>query len=289
MEGRNMKNSIVWNRAEKVFDTFHLHPVTMALEQGSIMGLIGENGSGKTTLIQLVFHILPLSGGEITVFGMDSVKEQKQIHQRIGFVPDNTIFYDMFNANDIHKIMSKLYQNWQKEIYFDYLNQFEIPLNGNIKSFSMGMKKKIAIASALSHNAEILILDEPMNGLDPVARQQIRDILQEFVENEQHSVLLSSHITEDLEKIADYITLIEKGKMIFHENKDMLLERCAVVSLTKSDFIEVAENDYMSYRKNAFGYQVFVEDKNAFLKKYSGAVIDKASLEDIMVFYHNKA
>lgn len=283
-----MKNSIVWNKAEKIFDTFHLHPITMALEQGSIMGLIGENGSGKTTLIKLVFHILPLSGGEIKVFGLDNAKQQKQISQRIGFVPDGNIFYDIFTAKDINKMMSKLYENWQQDIYFDYLNQFEVPINKNIKSFSMGMKKKMAIASALSHNAEILILDEPMNGLDPVARQQIRDILQEFIQNEQHSVLLSSHITEDLEKIADYITLIEKGKMIFSENKDTLLEKYAIVPLKKNDFIEVEEKDYISYRKNAFGYQVFVDDKRTFLKKYTNAIADKASLEDIMIFYHNK-
>ncbi|MEY8321498.1 ABC transporter ATP-binding protein [Lachnospiraceae bacterium 46-61] len=282
-----MKNSIEWNGAEKRFDLFHLQPVTMNLEQGSIMGLIGENGSGKTTLIKLALNLISLSSGEIKILGLDSVKQEEQIKQKIGFVPDENIFYDMFTPKEINQITSKLYQHWDEKIYFDYLEKFSIPINKNIKSFSMGMKKKIAIASALSHEAEILILDEPMNGIDPVARQEMRDILQQFVENEYHSVLLSTHITEDLEKIADYITLIEKGNMIFYKNKDEILEKYGIACFSKNDFKEIDKNDYISFRENTFGYEVFVEDKKTFLRKYDGAIINNASLEDIMVFYHN--
>ncbi len=281
-----MKNSIEWHGAEKVFDLFHLHPVTMNLEQGSIMGLIGENGSGKTTLIKLALNLISLSSGEIKILGLDSVKQEEQIKQKIGFVPDENIFYDMFTPKEINQVTSKLYQCWDEKIYFDFLEKFCIPANKNIKSFSMGMKKKIAIACALSHEAEILILDEPMNGIDPIARQEIRDILQQFVENEYHSVLLSTHITEDLEKIADYITLIEKGNMIFYKNKDEILEKCGIACFSKNDFNEIDKNDYISFRKNTFGYEVFVEDKKTFLRKYDGAVINNASLEDIMIFYH---
>lgn len=283
-----MKNSIEWHNAEKRFDLFHLHPITMNLEQGSIMGLIGENGSGKTTLIKLVLHLISLSSGEIKVLGMDSVKEEKQIKQKVGFVPDNNLFSDMFTANEINKIISKLYLDWQEKTFFQYLEQFQILKNKNIKSFSMGMKKKIDIACALSHNAELLILDEPMNGLDPVARQEMRDILQNFIEKENHSILLSSHITEDLEKIADYITLIEKGNLLFSQNKDLLLENYGIALFSKSDFMEISDKDYVSYRKNAFGYQLLVKNKKEFLRKYDGAVVDNANLEDIMVFYHNR-
>ena len=282
----HMKNSIEWHGAEKIFDLFHLHPVTMNLKQGSIMGLIGENGSGKTTLIKLALNLISLSSGEIKILGWDSVKQEEQIKQKIGFVPDENIFYDMFTPKEINRITSKLYQCWNEKTYFDYLEKFCIPTNKNMKSFSMGMKKKIAIASALSHEAQILILDEPMNGLDPVARQEIRDILQQFVENECHSVLLSTHITEDLEKIADYIALIEKGNMIFHKNKDELLEKYAIACFSKNDFKEIDKYDYISFRENAFGYEVLVEDKKTFLRKYDGAVTNKVSLEDIMVFYH---
>ena len=177
-------NSILWNKAEKTFDLFHLHPITMQLEQGSIMGLIGENGSGKTTLIKLALNLLPLTSGEIKIFGLDSVQKETEIKQRIGFVPDENIFYEMFTLRDVNKIISKLYRNWQEKTFFHYLERFQIPIKEPIKSFSMGMKKKVAITSALSHEAEILLLDEPMNGLDPVARAEVRDILQEFVETE---------------------------------------------------------------------------------------------------------
>ncbi len=281
-------NSILWNKAEKTFDLFHLHPITMQLEQGSIMGLIGENGSGKTTLIKLALNLLPLTSGEIKIFGLDSVQKETEIKQRIGFVPDENIFYEMFTLRDVNKIISKLYRNWQEKTFFHYLERFQIPIKEPIKSFSMGMKKKVAITSALSHEAEILLLDEPMNGLDPVARAEVRDILQEFVETESHSVLLSSHITEDLEKISDYITLIEKGNMVFSENKDDILQNYGIASFSKMDFKEINKKDYISFRENAFGYQVLVKDTKEFLRKYDGAMIDKASLEEIMVFYHRR-
>ena len=281
-------NSILWNKAEKTFDLFHLHPITMQLEQGSIMGLIGENGSGKTTLIKLALNLLPLTSGEIKIFGLDSVQKETEIKQRIGFVPDENIFYEMFTLRDVNKIISKLYRNWQEKTFFHYLERFQIPIKEPIKSFSMGMKKKVAITSALSHEAEILLLDEPMNGLDPVARAEVRDILQEFVETESHSVLLSSHITEDLEKISDYITFIEKGNMVFSENKDDILQNYGIASFSKMDFKEINKKDYISFRENAFGYQVLVKDTKEFLRKYDGAMIDKASLEEIMVFYHRR-
>ncbi len=219
---------------------------------------------------------------------MDSVTKQNEIKQKIAFVPDETIFYEMFTAKEVNKIISKLYVNWQENVFFDYLQKFEIPVNKNIKSFSMGMKKKLAIACALSHKAELLLLDEPMNGLDPVARQQMRDILQEFVEIESHSVLLSSHITEDLEKIADYITLIEKGNVILSENKEELLENYGVASFSKEDIKEIEKKDYVSIKQYAFGCKVLVQNKKMFLRKYDGAVMDNASLEDIMVFYHER-
>ncbi len=281
-----MKNSLIWHNAEKKFDTFYLHPTNIAVEQGSIMGLIGENGSGKTTLIKLIFNLIALDGGEIKVFDLDSRKQELQIKQKIGFVPDNNLFYEKFTPKEIQKILSKLYQNWQENLFFAYLEKFEIPKAKNIEHFSMGMKKKLLIAAALSHNAELLILDEPMNGLDPVARGEIRDILQTFIEEEHHSVLLSSHITEDLEKIADYVTLIERGKVIFSQNKETILENYGIAHIGKKDFSQIQPQYYVSFRKNPFGYDMLLKDKKAFLQKYSGAVVDNAHLEDIMLFYH---
>lgn len=288
MERIFMKNSLLWHKAEKKFDSFYLHPTTIAVEQGSIMGLIGQNGSGKTTLIKLLFNLIRLDGGEIKVFDLDSRKQELQIKQRIGFVPDNNLFYEKFTPKDIHKILSKLYENWQENLFFQYLEKFEIPKTKNIEHFSMGMKKKLLIAAALSHKAELLILDEPMNGLDPVARGEIRDILQEFIETENHSVLLSSHITEDLEKIADYVTLIEKGQIVFSQNKEILLENYGIAHIGKNEFSEIEKQYYVSFRKNAFGYDMLLKNKKAFLEKYSGAVVDNAHLEDIMLFYHER-
>jgi len=205
-----MKNSIVWNNAEKKFDLFHLQPVTMNLEQGSIMGLIGENGSGKTTLIKLVLNLISLSGGNIEVLCMDSVTKQNEIKQKIAFVPDETIFYEMFTAKEVNKIISKLYVNWQENVFFDYLQKFEIPVNKNIKSFSMGMKKKLAIACALSHKAELLLLDEPMNGLDPMGIEELRELIRSF-SAQGITVILSSHILSEVQLVADYVGIISSG------------------------------------------------------------------------------
>ena len=181
--------------------------------------------------------------------------------------------------------MKNFYKSWEEELYFNYLDRFNLPINKISKDFSSGMKMKLKIAITLSHKPKLLILDEPTTGLDPVARNEILDIFQEFIEDGEHSILVSSHITSDLEHIADYITFINNGKIIFTKSKDELIENYGIVKCNEEEFKEIDKVDYIKYKKNKYEYDVLIENKHNFSKKYNISVIDKPTIEDIMLIY----
>lgn len=280
-----MKNTIEIKNLCKNLKDFEINHLSLSLPTGSIMGLIGKNGAGKTTLFKLILDILSPDSGDITILGASDSNHKKEIKNQIGFVPDSNIFYDMFQARDVHKIYKNAYRQWDEALFFQYLEQFEIPLNKSIQYFSMGMKKKLLIATAFSHHPKLLLLDEPMSGLDPVARNEISDLLLDFMQDESHSILISSHITKDLEKIADYITFISKGNIILNKNKDQILEEYGVLKCKKQDFPLIDKTDYIGWRENAFGCEVMVKNRRDAQKKYKNMVIDSVDLESIMVFY----
>ena len=279
-----MENILEVKNLCKQYNQFELKNVNLTLPKGMIMGLIGENGAGKTTTIKSILN-LTNSTGEINIFGLNVKKYDKKIKQDIGVVLNENFFSEYLNPKDINKIMKNIYKNWDEKLYFKYLEDFKLPQNKISKEFSSGMKMKLKIAVALAHHPKLLILDEPTSGLDPVARSEILDIFQDFIQNGENSIFVSSHITSDLEHIADYITFINDGEIVLSKTRDELLEEYGIVKCSKAEFEKINKKDYVKYKVNRYEYDVLVENKSEFKRKYDFNVIDKPTLEDIMLIY----
>ena len=269
----------------KSYDDFTLENVGFNLPKGSIMGLVGENGAGKTTIIKLILNLIKRESGYIKVFGLDNIENEQQIKEKIGVVLDESYFHDNLRAKDISLIMDNIYSNWDKSVFLYYLKKFKLPLDKIVKDFSKGMKMKLSIAVALSHDPQFLILDEPTSGLDPIVRSEILDIFMEFIQDEEKSILFSTHITSDLDKIADYITFIHNGAIIFSESKDDMINNFGIIKCGKEDFNKIDKVDIVGYRKSQFGYEVLINNMQRNRSKYDKYIIDSASLEDIMLLY----
>lgn len=280
-----MENNLEVKNLRKKYNGFELKDINLELPKGMIMGLIGENGAGKTTTIKSILNLIKIDKGEIKIFGLNIKENEKKIKEDIGVVLDDGFFSEYLNPADINKIMRKMYKNWDEKLYFKYLEDFKLPKNKISKEFSSGMKMKLKIAVALSHHPKLLILDEPTSGLDPVARSEILDIFQDFIQNEDNSIFVSSHITSDLEHIADYITFINEGKIVLSKTRDQLLEMYGIVKCSKSEFEKINKNDYVKFKVNRYEYDVLVEDKSKFKRKYDFKIIDKPTLDDIMLIY----
>ena len=280
-----MENILEVKELSKKYDGFELKNINIELPKGTIMGFIGENGAGKTTTIKSVLNIIKRDSGEIKIFGLDNIKNERKIKEDIGVVLDDSFLSEYLNPKDINKIMKNIYKKWDEELYFKYIDSFKLPKEKISKEYSSGMKMKLKIAVALSHHPKLLILDEPTSGLDPVARNEILDIFQEFIQDEEHGIFVSSHITSDLEHIADYITFINNGEIIFTKTRDELLENFGIVKCNTEQFKKIDKKDYIKYKKNRYEYDVLIEDKYEFKKNYDISVIDKPSLEDIMLIY----
>ena len=279
-----MENILEAKNLCKKYNQFELKNVNLTLPKGMIMGLIGENGAGKTTTIKSILN-LTNSTGEINIFGLNVKKYDKKIKEDIGVVLNENFFSEYLNPKDINKIMKNIYKNWDEKLYFKYLEDFKLPQNKISKEFSSGMKMKLKIAVALAHHPKLLILDEPTSGLDPVARSEILDIFQDFIQNGENSIFVSSHITSDLEHIADYITFINDGEIVLSKTRDELLEEYGIVKCSKAEFEKINKKDYVKYKVNRYEYDVLVENKSEFKRKYDFNVIDKPTLEDIMLIY----
>lgn len=280
-----MNDSLEVKNLCKKYSEFELKNINLKLPKGMIMGLIGENGAGKTTTIKSILNLINIDNGEIKIFGLNIKENEKKIKEDIGVVLDDAFFSEYLNPADINKIMNKIYKNWDENLYYRYLEDFKLPKNKISKEFSSGMKMKLKIAVALSHHPKLLILDEPTSGLDPVARSEILDIFQDFIQNEENSIFISSHITSDLEHIADYITFINNGEIVLSKTRDELLEKYGIVKCSKSEFEKIDKNDYVKFKVNRYEYDVLVEDKSKFKRKYDFKIIDKPTLDDIMLIY----
>ena len=280
-----MKNNIELQNVSKKYKDFELRNISFNVPQGCIVGLIGENGAGKTTTIKSILNITKAEG-TIKVFGKDSVKNEKEIKEETGVVLDDSFLSDYLTAKQVNSIMKDFYKTWNEEKYMNLLKQFNLPADKLIKDFSSGMKMKLKIATAISHNPKLLILDEPTSGLDPVVRNEILDIFRRYIEeDETRSILLSTHITTDLEHISDYIVFIEKGRMIFNLPTNELLESYGIVKCSKQDFTRLDKKDYITYKNSKYQYEVLINNKNGIRNKYGITTIDKPSIEDIMLFY----
>jgi len=264
---------------------YALEDVSFDVHRGERIGVIGANGAGKSTTINCILNEISKTDGNIEIFGKDYLSEEIEIKDKIGVVFDENHFPDIFTPNEIGTYMSGIYSKWERNTYVNYLSKFELPADKRVKDFSKGMKVKLAFAVALSHKAELLILDEATSGLDPIIRDDILDILIDFVQDENHSVLVSSHIISDLEKVADYITFIHKGKLVFTHSKDELVDNYGVMSCGAMVFDNLDKSEIIAYRKEDYQYKVLVKDRHIAEKKYPKAIVVPAAIEEIMLFY----
>ena len=233
-----MKDALCVTNLSKSFEDFTLQNISFSIPTGSVMGLIGKNGSGKTTTIKLILNLLKCQTGSVSVLGMDHIKQEQEFKERIGVVFDSHFFVDEWKMSDVEKSMGMFYKNWNRRIFYRYLSDFNIGKNKRVKELSKGMQMKLMLACSFSHKAELLILDEPTSGLDPVSRDELLDILADYTEDQNHSVLFSTHITPDLNKIADSITFINNGKLLYTGEKEDFTEMYLIVSGYKGQLTE---------------------------------------------------
>ena len=280
-----MENNIEVNNLSKKYDGFELKNINFAVPKGSIVGFVGENGAGKTTTIKSILNITN-ANGNIKILGNDIKQHEKEIKQNIGVVLDDSFLSDYLTAKQINSIMKDIYKEWNESKYINYLKQFNLPTNKLLKDYSSGMKMKLKIATAISHNPKLLILDEPTSGLDPVVRNEILDIFRNYIEeDETRSIFISTHITTDLEHISDYIVFIEKGEIIFNIPTAELLENYGIIKCSKEEFLNIDKQDYIRFKKEKYQYEVLTDNKENIIRKYNITTIDKPSIEDIMLLY----
>lgn len=280
-----MDNILELHQVCKTFPktNFTLDHVSFSVPYGSIMGFVGENGAGKTTTISCVLNTVSKDSGTIKIFGKELADTDTELKEKIGVVYDGDNFPAYWTAEQLSDVMQGLYTNWDNELFKKYLNDFRLLPNQKIKSYSRGMTMKLAVAAALSHYPQLLILDEATSGLDPIMRDDMLDVFLEFVQDENHSILLSSHITSDLEKIADYITFIHNGKLIMAASKNDLVYNFAVMRCKESQFLELDPGDILAYRKRDYQIDVLVSNGKEIQRKYRNAVVDHVSVDEIML------
>lgn len=278
-----MKDALTISGLTKTYKDFVLNDVSFSVPSGSIVGLIGENGAGKSTTISAALGLVQKEAGSVSVLGKEEL--DNEVKEQIGVVFDGNNFSEILSPKKIGRVMRDIYQSWDDRTFMALLKKFSLPAGKPIKQFSKGMKMKLAIAVALSHNSKLLILDEATSGLDPVVRDDILDMLLDFVQDESHSILVSSHITSDLEKIADYIVFIHEGRVVFSKPKDELTEQYGIIKCGPAQFDALDKSEIIVYRKMDYEWQVLVADRNQMQKKYPKAMIVPASIDEIMLLY----
>ena len=282
---REYENAIEISHLSKKYDGFALQDISLTVPKGCIMGFIGQNGAGKTTTIRSILNMMPLDSGIIHVLGYDHEKEECKAKEHIGFVFDEMGFHKVLNATDLNKMFRNIYKNWDETAFFQNLERFGLPKKKAVGKFSRGMQMKLQIAVALSHQAKLLIMDEPTSGLDPVVRNEILDIFLEFVQNEEHTILLSSHITSDLERIADYITFIDQGKILLSGERISILEDHGMIKCKKEEVAKIPSEYIVGKRVSKFSVEVLVKEKKRCIQECPEFLMEEVSLDEIMIFY----
>ncbi|MEN6391096.1 MAG: ABC transporter ATP-binding protein [Syntrophomonas sp.] len=267
------------------FGEFQLKDISLSLPRGYIMGFIGPNGAGKTTTIKLIMNLINRDRGEVLIFGKDNIQNEKEIKQRIGFVYDENYYYDFLNLKEMKNIIAPFYHDWDEALFQRYLKVFELPARKKIKDLSRGMKMKFSLALALSHGAELIIMDEPTSGLDPVFRSELLDILHNEIQDENRGILFSSHITSDLERIADYICFINNGQIVFSQTCDELREKYLLVKGPLELLNEPARQFMLNVKENDFGFEG-LSDQPERIRRLLGhnALYEIPSLDQIVLY-----
>ena len=280
-----IRNALTVSGLTKQYGAFTLSDISFEVPQGTIAGLIGENGAGKSTTLHAILGLIRKDRGEISVLGSPIEELQPEVRENIGVVFDGTNFSEELTPRRLNKVLKGIYRSWDEDYFFDLLNKLSLPAAKKIKSFSKGMKAKLSLAAAFAHHPKLLILDEATSGLDPIVRDGILDMFLDFVQDEENSILVSSHITSDLEKVADYIVFIHEGRLIFSKPKDELLESYGIVKCGAAQFDRIEKQDIVAYRKQDYEWQVLVANRNSAQKKYPKAMVIPASIDEIMLLY----
>lgn len=275
-----MDYALTLDRVVKRYDQFYLDQISMILPKGCIMGFVGENGAGKSTVIKTILDLVHKEEGTITLLGMDYKEALKSHKEELGIIMDKPCFPDMLNGTELMKIFQNIYKTWDREMFMAWVDKFSLPLNRKISELSKGTRMKFSIAVAMSHGAKLLLMDEPTSGLDPVVREELLDAMLEFIQHEEHSILISSHIISDLEKICDYIAFIHKGKIVMIDEKDLLLERYGVLKCAKEELLRHDPAMIVAYREHAFGAEALIL-RDGMKGDFS---VDNVTLEEIMLF-----
>lgn len=277
------KIALELNNVSKQYKDFHLDNVSFKVPQGSIVGLIGENGAGKSTTINTILGLIKKDGGTITMLGKKDF--DAACRENIGVVFDDNNYPDMLTPKQLGKVFKNIYSSWNRKKYEELLKKFNLPSDKKIKQFSKGMKMKYAVSVAFSHNSKLLILDEATSGLDPIMRDEILDMFLDFIQDDENSILVSSHITSDLEKVADYIVFIHDGKIVFSKPKDELLENYGIIKCGSDLFDKIDKEKMIAYRKQDYEWQILIDDRQSAQKKYPKALIVPAGIDEIMLMY----
>ena len=280
-----MNSTLILKNVNKEYEksNFAIKDISFLVPEGSIVGFIGENGAGKSTTMNCILNVIRRDSGTIEIFGREMTDEDIDIRENIGVVYDSNNFPEYLTARQLADILGRIYSKWDDFCFEQFLRRFGLPESQRIKTYSRGMSMKLAVAVALSHDSKLLILDEATSGLDPIMRDEILDVLLEFVKQENHSILLSSHITSDLEKIADYIVFIHNGEIILNKTKDELIYEYGVIRCSENDFHNILSEDILSSMKKDYQIDVLIKNRKLIEKKYKNLIVDSVSLDEIML------
>lgn len=276
-----MENAIEISGLTKKYTKFSLDGVDLTVPQGTVMGFVGENGAGKTTTIKALLGLYRPDSGTVKVLGEDSCSLSSETKEKIGVVFDTLAFPKCLTVYQLDRVLAGIYKSWDSEKFFSYITRFDLPLKRKLGKFSRGMEMRVSIAAALSHNPSLLLLDEPTGGLDPVMRSEVLDIFLEFMQDETHTILMSTHITGDLEHLADYVCFIHKGKIVFTEDRNEMLEKYRILRCSDEELAKIDKADIIGMRRGRFANEVLTSAAG----KYPGIVADVPKIDEIMVYY----
>ena len=273
-------NALELNGICKTYPGFTLENISFSLPMGTITGLVGRNGAGKTTTLKSIVGTVHPDGGSVRILGQEL---GTNVMQDVGIVYDECCFSEILTAKNMNSVLGSVYHNWSPDLFLGQCERYGLPLNKKIKTFSRGMKQKLSIAAALAHSPKLLLLDEPTGGLDPVARGEILDDLWEFIEDGQHAVLLSTHITTDLDRIADRILILSDGQLKLDESKDVLLDEYCVLRGSPDQLDLLDRDEILGFRRNAYSFEALCKNRGAKAEKYPALVCDRTDIEQVLV------
>lgn len=280
-----MQNILEIRDLGRSYVNFRLEHISLSIPGGTIMGLVGENGAGKSTTIRAALGLIRKDAGEVLYCGEPLTTDSTAMKEQIGVVFDSICFYPELTVEKAGKICRKTYRNWDEAYFRELLEQFSLDPKQKIKALSRGMSMKLSLVLAFAHRPKLLILDEPTSGLDPVVRDDLLDLFLDFVRDEEHAILISSHITSDLEKIADYVTFLHAGKLLLTKPKDELLWKYGVLRCGEEQFQKLDGSEVLAWQKKDYSYDVLVPDREELLRRYPEAVVDRATMDEILLLY----